>query len=150
MPSRSVTVLMADDDQEDRMLAYDALKESGLEDRIRFVCDGEELIDYLLRRGQYADPAKSPRPNLILLDLNMPRKDGREALHEIRKHDELKQIPIVVFTTSTAEEDIWKTYDLGVSSYVSKPRTFTGLVQLMKALCHYWLEVVLLPDTAGG
>ena len=145
MHSPSVTILMADDDQEDRMLARDALTESRLLNEMRFVCDGEELLDYLLRRGKYEDPAKSPRPGLILLDLNMPRKDGREALKEIKEHADLKQIPVVVLTTSKAEEDIYRTYHLGVSSYIAKPVSFSGLVDVMKALGSYWFNVVELP-----
>ena len=145
MSSESVTILMADDDHEDRMLASDALKESKLLNDLRFVCDGEELLDYLLRRGKYEDPATSPRPGLILLDLNMPRKDGREALKEIKEIEALRQIPIVVLTTSKADEDIQKTYHLGVSSYISKPVSFSGLVEVMKALGNYWFQVVELP-----
>src|SRR5689334_12713850 len=119
MTMRSQTViLMADDDQEDRMLTRDALAESRLLNDLRFVGDGEELLDYLLRRGAYTNPESSPRPGLILLDLNMPKKDGREALKEIKEHDQLRQIPIVVLTTSKAEEDIYRTYQLGVSSYI--------------------------------
>lgn len=141
----SVTILLADDDEEDRMLTRDALKETKLLNELRTVGDGEELIDYLLHRGQYAAPESSPRPGLILLDLNMPKKDGREALKEIKEHAELRQIPVVVLTTSKADEDIFKTYQLGVSSYITKPVSFTGLVDVMKALGTYWFEIVELP-----
>jgi CheY-like chemotaxis protein len=140
-----VTILMADDDQEDRMLARDALRESRLLNDLRFVCDGEELLDYLLRRDKFTDPATSPRPGLILLDLNMPRKDGREALKEIKEYASLREIPVVVLTTSKADEDIHRTYQLGVSSYIAKPVTFSGLVDVMRALGSYWFEVVELP-----
>lgn len=143
--SRPITILLADDDADDRMLAREALVESRLVNDLRSVEDGEQLMDYLHRRGPYADPESSPRPGLILLDLNMPRKDGREALAEIKSVPALRQIPIVVLTTSKAEEDIYRTYDLGVNSFVTKPVTFDGLVSVMKALGRYWFEIVELP-----
>jgi CheY-like chemotaxis protein len=139
---RAVTILIADDDPEDRMLAEDALKESRLANDIRFVQDGEELIEYLHARGRYAPPEHAPRPGIILLDLNMPRKDGREALKEIKSDSELRRIPVIVLTTSKAEEDIYRTYDLGVNSFITKPVTFDGLVQIMRTLGEYWLEIV--------
>jgi CheY-like chemotaxis protein len=142
---RPITILIADDDPDDRMLAKDALNESRLANDLRFVQDGEELMDYLLRRGSFADPMQSPRPGMILLDLNMPRKDGREALKEIKEHPDLRQIPVVVLTTSKAEEDIYRTYDLGVSSFITKPVTFDSLVEIMKVLSRYWFEIVELP-----
>jgi len=143
---RPINILLADDDADDRMLAREALEESRLVNELRFVEDGEQLLDYLYRRGEYADPAKSPRPGLILLDLNMPRKDGREALREIKADPVLRQIPVVVLTTSKAEEDIYRTYDLGVNSFITKPVDFEGLVQVMKALGRYWFEIVELPQ----
>src|SRR3982751_3797434 len=143
---RPITILLADDDADDRMLARDALKESRLANDLRYVENGEELMDYLLRRGAYADPAVSPTPGLILLDLNMPRKDGREALREIKSDPRLRHIPVVVLTTSKAEEDIYRTYDLGVNSFITKPVTFEGLVSVMKALGQYWFEIVELPS----
>ena len=142
-----ITILMADDDADDRLLARDALQESRLSNDLRFVSDGEELLDYLLRRGRYAPPADAPTPGLILLDLNMPRKDGREALGEIKSHPSLRRIPVVVFTTSKADDDISRSYDLGVNSYVTKPVTFEALVSLMQALESYWIELVELPRT---
>jgi CheY-like chemotaxis protein len=141
-----ITILMADDDPDDRQMTKEAFAESRLANDLRFVEDGVELLDYLHRRGKYADPASSPRPGLILLDLNMPRKDGREALREIKADPDLRRIPVVVLTTSKAEEDIYRTYDLGVSSYITKPVTFEGLVTVMKALGTYWFEIVELPD----
>jgi len=108
--------------------------------------DGEELMDYLCRRGKFSDPESAPRPGLILLDLNMPKKDGREALKEIKSDPDLKQIPIVVLTTSKADEDIYRSYNLGVNSYITKPVSFEGLVEVMKALSLYWFEIVRLPD----
>ena len=108
--------------------------------------DGEELLDYLFQRNNYSDPAKAPRPDLILLDLNMPKKDGREALKEIKSSPALKNIPVVVLTTSKAEEDIYQTYELGVNSFISKPVTFEGMVETMKTLSLYWFNVVSLPS----
>jgi CheY-like chemotaxis protein len=142
---RPITILLADDDPDDRMLARDALDESRLANDLHEVVDGEELLEYLRRKGKYADPASAPRPGLILLDLNMPRKDGREALREIKADPELRSIPVVVLTTSQAEEDIYRTYDLGVSSFITKPVSFEGLVAVMKALGRYWFEIVELP-----
>ncbi|HEY7769281.1 response regulator [Longimicrobium sp.] len=140
-----VLILMADDDADDRLLAADALAEARLNNELRFVEDGEELMDYLNRRGRWSAPGAAPRPGLILLDLNMPRKDGREALREIKAHPELRRIPVVVLTTSRAEEDVLRSYDLGASSFISKPVTFDGLVSAMKALGRYYIEIVELP-----
>ena len=141
-----ITILIADDDDDDRMLARDALSESRLANDLRFVEDGEELLAYLRREGKFSDPASSPRPGLILLDLNMPRKDGREALREMKGDPTLRSIPVVVLTTSKAEEDIYKTYDLGVNSFITKPVTFDGLVAVMQGLRRYWFEIVELPS----
>jgi CheY-like chemotaxis protein len=142
---RPITILYADDDADDQLLVKEALEESRLINDLHFVNDGEELMDYLHRRGQFADPAVSPRPGLILLDLNMPRKSGREALEEIKRDPNLRRIPIVVLTTSKAEEDIYRSYDLGVNSFVSKPVSFSGMTAVMKALGSYWFEIVELP-----
>jgi CheY-like chemotaxis protein len=140
-----ITILLADDDEEDLQMTQEALQESRLGNDLRFTLDGEELMDYLLRRGRYADPADSPTPGLILLDLNMPKMDGREALAEIKGNPDLRKIPVIVLTTSRAEEDIFRTYDLGVSSFITKPVTFDGLVEAMKVLSEYWFEIVELP-----
>jgi CheY-like chemotaxis protein len=148
--ARSITILLADDDADDRVLAKDALDESRVVNDLRFVEDGEQLLDYLHRRGKFSNPETSPRPGLILLDLNMPRKDGREALREIKSDASLRQIPIVVLTTSKAEEDIYRTYDLGVNSFITKPVTFEGLVGVMRTLGRYWLEIVELPPNGGA
>jgi CheY-like chemotaxis protein len=142
---KPIVVLLADDDDEDRMLTCDALAESGLSNEICCVTDGEELMDYLHRRGKYAAPAVAPRPGIILLDLNMPRKDGREALREIKSDPTLRQIPVVVLTTSNAEEDIFHSYDSGASSFICKPVTFEGLIDVMKGLSKYWFEIIELP-----
>lgn len=140
-----ITILMAEDDPDDRLLAREALEEARLANDLYFVEDGEELMDYLHRRGKYAAPGESPRPGLILLDLNMPRKDGREALEEIKADSVLRRIPVVVLTTSKAEEDILRSYDLGVNAYITKPVTFESLVGVMKMLGKFWLEIVELP-----
>ena len=134
---------MADDDADDRMLTKEALEESRVLNDLRFVEDGEELLDYLKNRGKYAD---AERPGLILLDLNMPKKDGREALKEIKADPDLRRIPVVVMTTSKAEEDIFRSYDLGASSFITKPVTFDRLVELMRTLGQYWVEFVELPE----
>lgn len=141
----SIEILVADDDAEDRMLIKDALLESRLKNGIQFVEDGEQLMAYLNNSGKYSDKDKYPLPGIILLDLNMPKKDGRESLREIKQDSRLKSIPIVVLTTSKAEEDILKTYNLGVSSFITKPVSFEGLVNVMKTLNKYWFEIVELP-----
>ena len=140
-----ITILMADDDEDDRMMCEEALEESRLVNNVYFVKDGQELMDYLNHVGDYTDEKKAPRPGLILLDLNMPRKDGREALKEIKEDPNLRRIPIVVLTTSKAEEDIFRTYDLGVNSFISKPVSFESLVDIMITLQKYWFSIVDLP-----
>ncbi|MEJ8756966.1 response regulator [Pontibacter sp. H259] len=144
---RSIIILIADDDAEDRMLVKEALEESRLNNNIQFVENGEELLEYLHNKGRFSDTEKYPTPGLILLDLNMPKKDGREALKEIKADDKLRMIPVVVLTTSKAEEDILRTYDLGVSSFITKPVTFGSLVDVMKTLSKYWFEIVELPKS---
>lgn len=143
---RPITILLADDDPEDRQLAEEALAESRLLNDLRMVEDGEQLMDYLLRRGRFADAASAPRPGLILLDLSMPKKDGREALLEMKSHPDLRSIPVIVMTTSSADEDIVRSYDLGASSYVTKPVSFAALVEVMKGIGRYWFEIVELPS----
>lgn len=142
---RTVVILIADDDEDDRLMVKEALEENRLANEIRFVVDGEDLTDYLKCLGKYTEPGSAPRPGLILLDLNMPRKDGREALKEIKADPDLRQIPIIVLTTSKAEEDIYRTYDLGVNSFITKPVSFTALAEVMKTLAKYWFEMVELP-----
>ncbi len=139
-----IVILMAEDDPDDRMLAEEALDESRLANELHFVCEGIELLDYLKKRGKFAEKP-APRPGLILLDLNMPRVDGREALEEIKSDPDLRSIPIVVLTTSKAEEDILKTYQLGVSGFITKPVEFKGLVDVMQSLGKYWFQIVELP-----
>lgn len=143
--SDPIAILMADDDLDDQMLAREALVEARLANSLYFVKDGEDLLDCLRNTGKYAKQPV-PRPGLILLDLNMPKKDGRQALKEIKEDADLRRIPIVVLTTSGAEEDILRTYELGVNSYITKPVTFEGLVEVMKSLGKYWFEIVELPQ----
>ncbi|ELR69270.1 Response regulator CheB (receptor modification enzyme, protein-glutamate methylesterase) [Fulvivirga imtechensis AK7] len=145
--ARTITILMADDDPDDRMLAKDALTENRLANDLHFVEDGEQLLDYLYRRGQYNEE-NAPKPGLILLDLNMPKMDGREALRHIKHDPDLRRIPVVVLTTSKAEQDIIRSYDLGVNSFISKPVTFDELVDVTRRIGDYWFGIVELPK--GG
>lgn len=143
--SRGFTILLADDDEDDRLLTRDALAESHLLNPLDMVEDGEELMDYLHRRGPYAKLSDKPQPGLILLDLNMPRKDGREALKEIKSDPQLRRIPVVVLTTSRSDEDIIRSYDLGVNSFITKPVTFESMVELLQQLGKYWFEIISQP-----
>jgi two-component system, response regulator len=143
---RNAVVLMADDDDDDLLLVRDALDQDGLKVDFRTVPDGHELMDYLNNRGKYADPESAPSPSLILLDLNMPRKDGREVLSEIRSDPRFKSIPIVVLTTSKEEIEIARCYELGSNSYIVKPVSYEELVDTMHALVQYWFKTVLLPS----
>ena len=143
-----ITILMADDDADDRRLTRDALEESRLANDLRFVENGEELLDYLRHQGKFTSLEDYPRPGLILLDLNMPRKDGRTALKEMKADPDLRQIPVTVLTTSKADEDIFRSYDLGVNSYIVKPVTFEALVDILQTLEKYWFEIVELPPDA--
>lgn len=140
-----ITLLLAEDDDDDYRLTRDALQLCHLLNDLRRVSDGEELMDYLYRRKAFRDPHDSPTPGLILLDLNMPRKDGRECLREIKGDPALKAIPVVVLTTSRAEEDVLRTYELGVNSFIKKPVTFGGLVEVIRVLGRYWFEIVEVP-----
>jgi CheY-like chemotaxis protein len=142
-----MTILLADDDQEDREMTRDALQDSRLTNDLRCVVDGQDLMDYLRREGRYADPgADAPRPGIILLDLNMPKKDGREALAEIKADEALRRIPVVVLTTSKDDQDVLRSYDLGVNSFITKPVTFVGLVEALRTWSRYWFELVELPN----
>jgi CheY-like chemotaxis protein len=147
VPHRPFTILLADDDEEDRELARDALQGSRLANEMKFAVDGQDLLDYLRHEGRWT-AEEAPRPGIILLDLNMPKKDGREALREIKADESLRRIPVVVLTTSKDEADVLATYDLGVSSFITKPVTFGGLVDVMKTWTQYWFEIVELPDAA--
>jgi CheY-like chemotaxis protein len=143
------TILMAEDDPDDRLLTQEALREAELNNDILFVENGEELLNYLRRSGNFSDKSKFPKPRLILLDLNMPKMDGREALEEIKADPKLRSIPIIVLTTSKAEEDIIKTYNLGISGYITKPVAFDELIEVMKVIGKYWFEIVELPPNGN-
>lgn len=142
-------IIMVDDDKDDRMMTERALRKNRVINPVLFLEDGEELVDYLKRQGKYADPKSSPWPCFILLDLNMPRMDGRRALEIIKADPEFKKIPVVVLTTSKAEEDIVRSYDTGANSFITKPVSFDGLVAIMATLKNYWLEIVDLPLEEG-
>ena len=138
-------ILLAEDDSDDRLLLQDAINECKWGGELHYVENGEELLDYLSRRGKYQPPANAPWPGLILLDLNMPRKDGREALRAIKADAKMRQIPVVVLTTSKADTDIASLYELGANSFISKPVNFEGLVDVIRALGQYWFQIVQLP-----
>lgn len=144
--TKTITILIADDDSDDRLLIKESLEEARLANPLHFVEDGVELIDYLHRKNQFENLKSEPLPGLILLDLNMPRKSGIEALQEIKADPKLRQIPIVVFTTSKAEEDIIRTYNLGVNSFISKPVSFQAFTEVIQTLTKYWFEIVELPS----
>ncbi|NQT92219.1 MAG: response regulator [Lentisphaerae bacterium] len=146
MTRQPIKILMAEDDLEDQMLVKEAFKRSRVANGMEFVEDGEQLIDYLHKRGAYEN---AHRPDLILLDLNMPKKDGREALAEIKADPDLRSIPVIVLTTSSADEDVIRSYDLGVSSYIEKPVTFEKLVTVVESLGRYWFQIVKLPPNGG-
>lgn len=151
MPTkRPITILMADDDPDDRKLTLDAFEEAKLANQLVFVEDGVELLDYLNQRGKYSDPATCPRPGIILLDLNMPRKDGREALQELKADPRFKTIRVIIMTTSKAEADIVRSYNLSAASYITKPVTFEALVDVVKTLGKYWLEIVELAENGDA
>ncbi len=139
------TILVAEDDEDDRQWVKEALTESKIQTEVRFVPDGEELMDFLLHRGKYAVVGSLAYPGLILLDLNMPKKDGREALREIKADPRLRHIPIVILTTSKAEEDVFRTYNLGANTVIHKPVTYDGLIQIMRTLTQYWFEIAEIP-----
>lgn len=147
---RSISILMAEDDPDDRLFCREALEEARLTNKVQYVEDGQEMMDYLNHRGAYRDPQTAPLPGLILLDLNMPRKDGREVLQEIKSDPRFRSIPVVVLTTSKAEEDILRSYDLGVSGYITKPVTFERLIEIMRVIGKYWFEIVELPNLEQG
>jgi len=141
------TILMAEDDLDDQLLVQEAFDEVYIHNPLKFVNDGEELLDYLKRRGKFTSLKGEPLPGIILLDLNMPRMDGREALEEIKADPALRKIPIVILTTSKAEEDIIRSYDLGASSYIVKPVTLKSLMEVARGLGEYWVQIVTLPYT---
>ena len=141
-----ITILVCDDDEDDRMLTQQALEDAHISNAVNFVVDGEDMMDYLYQRGAYeGETGLAPRPGLILLDLNMPKLDGRDALKQIKGDKSLHDIPVVVLSTSSLDEDIVRSYQLGVNSFITKPVTFSGLVEAMNVLGRYWLEIVELP-----
>ena len=144
----SLTIIIAEDDPDDRLLLKDAFDESRVSNPLVFVNDGEELMDYLHRRGSYENLPEDVLPGIILLDLNMPKKDGPTALKEIKDSKAFQHIPVVILTTSKADEDIVRTYGLGGSSFITKPVTFEGLCDVVKTLKHYWFEIVALPPSS--
>ena len=143
---KPIMILYAEDDEEDRMLTEMAFKRTRLSNDLRFVADGQELMEYLFRHGAYTDPATSPMPGIILLDLNMPIKDGRVALTEIKSEPSLRRIPVVVLTTSKEEEDIMRTYTEGANSYITKPVTLEKLIEVVETIGRYWFQIVELPN----
>ncbi|HUM46672.1 MAG TPA: response regulator [Chitinophagales bacterium] len=143
---KNVPILIAEDDEEDREIIKEAFDECKLANDLIFVNDGEELMEYLLKKGKYAVKRQYGDPGIILLDLNMPRKDGRQALAEIKSNADLRKIPVIILTTSKEEEDIVRTYKLGVNSFVIKPVTYAALVNVMKSIGNYWFEIVELPS----
>jgi CheY-like chemotaxis protein len=149
---RPITILMADDDEDDRDLTRDALENAECVEQMDFVADGQELVDYLRGNGPFASaeaPGQRPtQPSIILLDLNMPRKDGREALAEIKGDEDLRHIPVVVLTTSRDDIDVRRAYDLGANSYITKPVTGSKLETMLDRLAEYWSQIVTLPDPA--
>ena len=146
---KSITILMADDDPGDRVLAAEAMKDARLINDLLFVENGEELMDYLHARGKFAPPEEAPRPGLILLDLNMPRKDGRTVLKEIKESADLREIPIAVLTTSKDDADVYRSYDLGVNSYIVKPVTFGAIIDTLQTLEKYWFQIVESPSAGA-
>lgn len=140
-------ILIADDDVDDCKLLMEAFQDSRLLNELHFVTDGEELMQYLRREGKYKNESLYPMPGLILIDLNMPKKNGREVLADIKIDKNLKHIPVVVLTTSSAQEEIYRSYNLGVNSFITKPVKFNDLVGLFRDIGHYWFEIVALPTT---
>jgi CheY-like chemotaxis protein len=147
--TRSIVVLMAEDDEEDRMMVRDAMAEAAAGVDLRYVENGEELLDYLRNHGRWAG-VDAPTPGLVLLDLNMPRKDGREALREMKADPALRALPVIILTTSREEDEVARGYNLGANSFVQKPVTFDGLVTLMRTIGLYWFDTVQLPRWRAG
>ena len=144
--SRNPLILIADDDQEDWMLLAEAFKKKQLASNLRFVRDGEELLDYLGHKGRFSDKTKNPSPDLIFLDLDMPKKDGHGALLEIKSHPDHRKIPLIVWTTSSRENDIVESYRLGANCYITKPSTFELLSEVVALVEQYWMQTVALPQ----
>ncbi len=151
MDKATLTIIIADDDGDDRMLIEDAFQESRLANPLIFVENGVELLECLRGEGKFVGgPAAKKKPGLILLDLNMPKMDGRTALAHLKADPDLRRIPVIVLTTSKAEEDVFRTYDLGVNSFITKPVSFEALVDVVRTLNHYWIEIVQLPGARAA
>lgn len=142
----AITILMAEDDPDDRLIIKDAFEEAHVCNTIHYVEDGEELLDYLYSRGKYSWPNSTLQPGIILLDLNLPKISGQDAVREIKSNLNLRRIPIVIISTSKREEDIQLMYDMGVNSYINKPNNFSLLVEIVRSLSKYWFEIVTLPS----
>jgi len=142
---KPAVILLAEDDPGDQELTQRALEQSRIRNELYIVEDGEEALDYLLRRGKYEDPASSPKPDLMLLDLNMPKVDGKRVLQQMRADPNLRRVPVVALTTSRQEQDIISTYDLGVNSYIVKPVNMDQFINAIKVLKDYWFQIVVLP-----
>jgi CheY-like chemotaxis protein len=147
--NKKITILIADDDPDDRNMIKEALEKERLANPVRFVEDGEELMDYLNRQGKYSTIDKNQLPGLIFLDLNMPKKDGREALQEIKANPNFCRIPVIILTTSKVEADIFRSYNLGANSFITKPVTFNDLVEVIRTITKYWIRIVELPVNEG-
>ena len=143
--AKPAVILLAEDDRGDQELTRRALEAGKIRNDLRIVEDGEEALAYLFRRGKYKDPASSPRPDLLLLDLNLPRVDGREVLERVRADSKLRRIAIVVLTTSRQEEDILRSYELGCNSFITKPVDMDQFIRIIQALEEYWFQIVVLP-----
>jgi len=138
-------ILVVEDDPDDRFFIQEAFREAGFNTGLKFVEDGEEMLDYLLHRGAFSHPISAPRPSIILLDLNMPRLGGRIAYAEIQEHPKLRRIPVIILTISKSEEDILHMYDLGVKGYIIKPVRQKDLVEVIQSILNYWFRTVVLP-----
>ena len=145
---RPAIILLAEDDPGDQELTRRALEEGPVRNELHIVADGEETLDYLFRRGKYCDPATAPRPDLLLLDLNMPKVDGRQVLQQVRRQPALRRLAVVVLTTSQREEDVLRTYDLGANSYITKPVDMEQFIRVIQILEEYWFRIVALPRDA--
>ena len=142
-----VEILLVEDNEGDARLAREAMLESKMRNTLHHVSDGEEAMAFLRRIGKYAD---APRPSLILLDLNLPKMDGREVLAKIKSDDELRHIPVVILTQSSAEEDILASYDLHANCYITKPVDLTQFIKVVRSIDDFWLTIVRLPDSVPG
>ncbi len=143
--ARPISIVVAEDDADDRLMIKEAFEQCQLDNELQFVQDGEELVQFLRREGDYAHLSNRPYPGLILLDLNMPKMDGRESLRQLKADPLLCRLPVVILTTSQAEEDVEHSYDCGVNSFITKPGSFDQLVETVAVLGDYWIDTVALP-----